>query len=293
VIPCRDDDVEWLARFRLRHGDRGSGYLCGAPQPVEIANDKWASHAFCLQHGLPFVPSLPGTPVPVDRARVDAFIARHGLPLVAKPRRGVDSRDVVLLHTTEQVHRALARPGTVVQQFLGKAADVEDYLAGVERDGIPLFHTFQGPKRSLQALIGPRGNLLHLVCTRNEMSGRNARTITLDADPDACAIGNRCAQVFAAAGWQGPLNVQCQPTSSGVLLIHEFNLRFTGATAARAWLGFDEIGAAVEAFTGRSLAPLPARAGATRSCEGLAARGANPRDVELLAASGEWAAARA
>ena len=34
VIPCRDDDVEWLARFRVRHGDGVTAYLCGAPEPV-------------------------------------------------------------------------------------------------------------------------------------------------------------------------------------------------------------------------------------------------------------------
>ncbi len=51
----------------------------------------------------------------------------------------------------------LARDGYVVQQFLGDARPIAEYLVAIERNGVPLFHTFQGVKNSIQALIAPDG----------------------------------------------------------------------------------------------------------------------------------------
>ena len=291
VVPCRDEDVQWVAQFAARQTVGSTAFLCGKPELAVIFNDKWASHQFCRQHELPFVASLPCAPEPVDAATVDRFLAAYGLPLVAKPRHGVDSKDITLLTSRDQVVRALRREGYVLQQYLGDPARVAGFKTAIERHGIPLFHTFQGPKRSLQGLIGPDGSIVHIICTQNVMSSRNARTITIDDDPAARAIGKRCMAVFAAAGWRGPLNVQCQPGADGTLLIHEFNARFTGATAARACLGFDEIGAATQAFTGRTMAALASRPTPGRAFEGLAARVAGAAEIATLSRAGEWHAA--
>ena len=129
----------------------------------------------------------------------------------------------------------------------------------------------------------------HVVCTRNAVTARNARSIAIDDDAAAHAIGARCAAVFAAAGWRGPLNVQCQPDRDGTLAIHEFNVRFTGATGARWHIGHDEIGAAVRAFTGRTIEPRFAWGEAPRAAvEGLWPRAADPAHVRALAGHGEW-----
>ena len=102
-----------------------------------------------------------------------------------------------------------------------------------------------------------------------------------------------CAHDFAAIGWRGPLNIQCEKTAAGEMLIHEFNGRFTGATVDRWLLGFDEVGAAIEQFTGRPLgsnAPPPAPA--LEAFESLVARSADPRDVAALRQDGDWRRAR-
>jgi carbamoyl-phosphate synthase large subunit len=150
-------------------------------------------------------------------------------------------------------------------------------------------HSFQGVKRSLQALIAPDGAVLHVVCTRNRMTAQNARSVSIDDDPEPRRIGELCAQTFAAAGWRGPLNIQCQPAPGGGLLIHEFNARFTGATGARWHLGHDEIGAAVRAFTGRVIAPARGwRETPTAAVEGLWSRAADRHGVRTLTERGEW-----
>jgi hypothetical protein len=94
--------------------------------------------------------------------------------------------------------------------------------------------------------------------------------------------------VLAAQGWRGPMNIQCQPDASGRLMIHEFNARFTGATAARHLLGHDEVGIALASFIGY---PLDTRTDAGRAAEvreSLAPRAALPDDISWLAGQETW-----
>jgi carbamoylphosphate synthase large subunit len=293
VVPCRDEDVQWLAGLRERRHDLAAKFLCGAHAIAVTMNDKWLSSEFSRMHHLPFVPSLQCAGGNEARDRVDAFVRLHGLPLVAKPRHGVDSQGIDILTTAAQALRAMQRPGYVLQKYLGVSRPLQDYLTRLEQDGIPLFHTFQGVKRSLQVLIGPDGNIEHVVCTRNQMIRHNARSISVDSEAEPRQIGDHCARVFAGAGWRGPLNIQCQPSATGELMIHEFNARFTGATASRWHLGHDEIGAAIHAFTGRATAPaFPFSEAPAGAMEGLWPRAADRRHVRTLAERGEWIRAR-
>ena len=187
--------------------------------------------------------------MPGRRTRA-AFVARHGFPLIAKPRRGYASLDVYLLWNARQLDHALDVEHYVVQQFLGDPAVLARFLADNERRGVPLHHTFQGLKHSIQALIAPDGAIPNVICTRNISRRRRSKWVEPDDSADARDIGERCAAAFAAEGWRGPLNIQCQRAHDGTLLIHEFNGRFTGATVDRWLLGFDEVGAAIEQFTG-------------------------------------------
>ena len=122
---------------------------------------------------------------------------------------------------------------------------------------------------------------------------RRSKWVGLDTDPAASEIGARCAEVFAEVGWRGPLNIQCARTKDGRLLIHEFNGRFTGATVERWLLGYDEVGAAVERFTGRRLpsghAPAP---GALEAFESIVGRAADPAKVAMLERDGVWSRPR-
>ena len=289
VIPCRDEDVEWLAGLYERRRDLGAKLLCGSPDIAAVINDKWQSCEFAAKHELPFAPSLPCAEDDDSPVRVARFVREHGLPIVAKPRRGMDSKGVFILTTQAQAQSAMMRPDYLLQKYLGRPETPARYLANVEREGIPLIHSFEGVKRSLQVLIGPGGGIQHVVCTHNRRDAPNARVISTDADAESRRIGEQCASVFAEAGWRGPLNIQCLPSESGTLMIHEFNARFTGATGARWLIGHDEIGSAIRAFTGRDVAPaFPWSEAPTRAIEGLMPRAADPQWVRALSERGEW-----
>ena len=292
VIPCRDDDVIALGALRDRRPDLASRLLCGGAETARIIGDKWLSAEFSARHGLPFAPSIADGAA-ATRA---AFAREHGFPLIAKPRRGYASQNVFLISNEAQLERALAGEGWIVQKFLGDASGIAAYLEGLRERGVPLYHTFQGLKHSIQALIAPGGSTAHVICTRNASVMRRSKRVEADHDPVAQEIGSRCARAFAAAGWRGPLNIQCQRSAEGTLFIHEFNGRFTGATVDRWLLGFDEVGAAIEQFTGvrigHAAAPSDAAPAALEAFESLVARGADPRKVEALARDGVWRRAR-
>ena len=285
VIPCRDDDVVFLGALRDRRADLAPHLLCGSGAPARVLCDKWLSHEFCMQHALPFAASMTGAG-DVERA---AFVRAHGFPLLAKPRRGWASMNVYVVYKDSQLASTLARDDFIVQEFLGERGRIADYLATLEADGLPLFHDFQGVKHTIQALIGPDGATIDVFCMRLTRQMRRSKRVVHDDDPVAREIGFRCADAFAAAGWRGPLNIQCGETAQGDIRIHEFSGRFTGATVDRWLLGFDEVGAAIEAFCGQRIGTdyRPAAA-ALEAFESRIGRAADPRNVEALRRDRVW-----
>lgn len=284
VIPCRDDDVLHLAGLAERRPDLAPRLLTGSVRGAQIIGDKWLSHEFCVEHGLPFAASM------IDGSNdAGAFVREHGLPMVAKPRRGFASTNVHLLFKEEQVRQMLGREDYIVQQFLGDASRIQQFLDELDRCGLPLFHSFEGLKHSIQALIGPDGSVVHVICTRNVRYMRRSKWVQPDEDPAAPEIGRRCAEAFASIGWRGPLNIQCERARSGELRIHEFNGRFTSGTIDRFLLGLDEVGAAIEHFTGRAMpfdrAPVAA---ALESFSSRVARAADPAAVAQLTRDRVW-----
>jgi carbamoyl-phosphate synthase large subunit len=286
VIPCRDDDVLMLAQLRERRPELASRLLSGSVAAARAICDKAESHAFSQQNGLPFAPTL----VEGSRGAREAFVRQHGFPLIVKPRRGYASVGVYLVWNERQLENAFAREGTIAQKYLGDPDELARFRDAVERDGMPLFHTFQGPRHSIQVVVAPDGRIADVMCIRLWSDRRRSKTVMADDDRNAPGIGERCGAAFSAAGWRGPLNIQCQKDAAGRLFIHEYNGRFTGATMTRWHLGFDEVGTTVAAFRGGVMgAAPPTPASAPREIfETVEARAADPRDVEVLARDRVW-----
>ena len=283
LIPCRDDDVVALSDLRARRPDLMA--LCGSSDAARVMADKWQSASFATAHGLPFAPTL----IVGSGQTVQDFVRAHGYPLIAKPRESFASRGVFLVRNDEQLERVLVRDGYLVQKFLGDPSAVHSFCDSIEQTGIPLFHSFEGTMRSQQALIGPDGTIAQVVCTTTAMRHGRSERLRLDPDPQAHALGMRCARAFSEFGWRGPLNVQCQAAPDGELFIHEFNGRFTGATAARRLLGRDEVGPAVALFTGQELPADRALAVAPDEVVRVpVAVAADPEHSRTLRSAGEW-----
>ena len=248
VIPCRDDDVAFLADYKDRRPDRSRGFLCGNRFTAEATCDKWLSWQFAAERGLPFVPTLL-TPA----AQADGFAREHGFPLVVKPRRGFASRGVYFVFNSAQLQRAAARDGQVIQKHLGDPSKLQAYLRDIDEIGVPLFHSFHGVTHSINVFIAPDGSPAGNFCSRNmnRNGTTNMRLERCESD-EAKTLGERCIRAFADAGWRGPMNIQCKETPDRSLVICEFNGRMGGGTAARALLGYDEVDLALRTFVGKA-----------------------------------------
>ena len=119
VIPCRDDDVEFLASLRDRRPDLAHRLLCGSAAPAGIFGDKWLSAQFCGRHGLPFAASI----IQGSDGERAAFVEKHGFPLVAKPRRGYASLGVYILWNETQLRTTLDQDDYLVQAVPRRSQD--------------------------------------------------------------------------------------------------------------------------------------------------------------------------
>lgn len=250
VIPCRDDDVAFLAAFGEEHPELSARFLCGNVLTAQASVDKRASWEFARLHGLPFAPSAT---TPLTPAQARAFAEEHGFPLVVKPRWGFASHGVRIVVNEAQLLRSTGQPNLVIQPYLGDPENVTRYLRDVEQLGAPLFHTLEDIRYSFQIFIAPDGTPAGRFFSHNISCSGTSVQFTRYEDADSNEIADRCHDAFSRAGWRGPLNIQCQLTPQGNFAIYEFNGRFSGGTAARHRMGFDEPALAIRSFTGREL----------------------------------------
>jgi carbamoyl-phosphate synthase large subunit len=157
--------------------------------------DKWRSHRFFLERGLPSPDTwLPGE-VPGDAE----------FPLLVKARVGFGSRGIYRAETPEQLayHVRHTPFDSMVQRC----------LAG-EEFSIDVFCDFDG--RCLNAI--PRTMI-------ESKGGESIKGMTI-ADAELIDFGRRVAETLPV---YGPANVQCFREADGRLLITDVNPRFGGA----------------------------------------------------------------
>ncbi|MFC6086603.1 ATP-grasp domain-containing protein [Sphaerisporangium aureirubrum] len=101
VVALNEGDLDTAAALR---GELG----CGGQDSAALARfrDKLTMVAAVAAAGLP----VPATADAPDAAAVAAFAARHGWPLVVKPRRGTASRDVLVMRSPADLSRLDGRP---------------------------------------------------------------------------------------------------------------------------------------------------------------------------------------
>jgi len=243
VIPSRDDDVLALALLRERHTCIQSVLLTGTPATARMWEDKVETARFAARHGLPFAPTA-------ENARdALALTAKHPLPLIGKPRAGNGSRGVVLLRSQAEIERAFeARPDLIAQPFLDPPANMQALIAPPEA-GLPLFFSFPAAYQYIATVIvGPDGAVSEPITWLCTLVGGQSMEGTRCDDPQLLELGRAYGHAAAAEGWRGPLNIQLKRPAHGSYVAFEVNGRFSGGTAARTVLGFDEVGLAIKAF---------------------------------------------
>lgn len=240
VIPGRDPDIGVLASLSERLPAVRS--MVGGPASARLFADKLATFEFARASGLPVVSTSLATDGPIAP------------PAIVKPRFGSGSIGVRILLDRAQIAAARQEADSVLQPLIGPVPPIPDVS-----QGWPLFWQCRPARQGgVQGLILPDGAVgPSLAFEVTHEAGKVTEQWVVE-DAELVALGAGYLRALADAGWRGPANVACVHTGSEWLGL-ELNGRFTGGTAARTAMGFDEVGLAINAWAGREvLRPRPA-----------------------------------
>ena len=92
IIPCRDDDVCFLSKFKKNYPEYKNIIPVGSYALAKIFINKSLSYNFCqsFKTPLPYAPSFSLD----DKNELKKFINKYGFPLILKPKEGFASKNV-------------------------------------------------------------------------------------------------------------------------------------------------------------------------------------------------------
>lgn len=233
VIPGSDPEVMAIARAREEFISAGIFPVTGTAAAVHLCRDKLAGCKFFRELGIPFARTAPAK---------EAFSLgdEAGFPLIVKPVGGSASRGISIAFNKEQLRQQLVGGDKIVQEYLvpeswGKRQN-ELTASDVYENGI----LRQTDEISIQMLFDHEGNFLGKFTSRNVLRDGVPMLIDPIASPQAEGIAYKMASLLVEKGYIGPCNLQCKVTERGPIFF-EINPRFTGITAVRAAMGFNEV----------------------------------------------------
>lgn len=208
-----DVELAPLAGVRLElEREFGTRILVSSPEVISIADDKYKTAAFFVEHGF----AAPVSALVSNREGVELLVAELGFPLIVKPCVGARSYGVSKVHNMAELEYAMAHvENGVVQECVG--IDGQEYTAsGLYFDG------------ECGAVI---------VMRRDLRDGNTYRAFTV-MDTELNRIVKQWTEALRPLG---PANFQFRVDKFGVPKVFEINSRFSGTTPLRAKVGFNEV----------------------------------------------------
>ncbi|MEM1337335.1 MAG: hypothetical protein AAF634_09200 [Bacteroidota bacterium] len=252
VIPGRDIDIIVLALLKERFPDISDRFVVGVADLAQLMEDKWLSYAFAKKAGLPFAETMIYD-WKNNKNDIISFAKKHGFPLIAKPRKGFASKAVSFIVNQDQLSKIPSDGNMIIQEYLGDGSKIIAFHKLINQNGLPLFYSLEELKYSMQMYVGKSGSLMGSIVTKHAMKNGVSVAVHIYENHGLDELIETYYNGFAKNGWYGPINVQLQRSNkTGELRAYEFNGRFTGATAGRYILGYDEVGFALE-----ELSPQP------------------------------------
>lgn len=239
IIPCRDMDVFFLAELVEKYPEFLSKAIVGPKNIAYLMLDKNLSYQFSVDNNLPFVPTIRADS---SQDALELFIRENGFPLLIKPVEGFASIGVRIITNISQLKMFLGKEDIIIQRYLGNPKTVSQYLNEFKEYGLPLFHSFEETKVSIQGCVSTNSEVLSTFVTYHIMKNGVSSKVEKCLDEELNNLAALWVNCIAKCGWKGPINIQSQYDSNGDLFIYEYNGRFTGATSARVYLGMDEVG---------------------------------------------------
>lgn len=251
VIAGRDQDLWPIARLKEESEFKKTLFLSPSAACVRVVNDKYATWLFSQENGLSFAKTAH------DGPELEELIGQVGFPLICKPRFGNASRGVFIVGQKGEADAALAKGGFVFQEYLSPPWNLGAIIPDF-RFGIPLFYGIaEEDHYSAQGLVDKDGELLAFFATINILEGGKAISLKPLKEPALERLTAAYARALGPLGYIGPINLNCKKIGPGQFVPYELNGRFTGSSAARAALGFNEVIYALDYFLdGRRPKPI-------------------------------------
>lgn len=234
LVPGTDPELSALARIRDEiRVETGAFVLVGSVESVGLCRDKMAASQFFENSGLPFVRTVPGD-------QVEELAKDLGFPVLLKPRGGSASRGVRIAFNRADLEAVGDRADLIAQEYLIPT------VWGLRKEQLRPEHVMRGnilrqeEEISIQVLLDHQGNVLGRFTSRNTL--RDGVPMTIDPWPGAPVeeLAERMVEALVDTGLVGPCNLQCKITERGPVFF-EINPRYTGITAVRAAMGFNEV----------------------------------------------------
>jgi carbamoyl-phosphate synthase large subunit len=208
VYVCSPTELEF---FASRKDELGTTVLVNPLPVVRIGSDKLKTAEFLRDNGFCF----PETVLATDENGIEGLIARHGLPVIVKPRAGFSSRNVFLVDAPEKIRAAATLvPDLIVQQYLPD--DRAEYTAA----------TLSDADKKVRALIIFRRDLIQGTTYRTELV-------------EDSNLEREVVRITETLGAVGPCNLQFRVVD-GKVYVFEINPRFSGTSGVRYLYGFND-----------------------------------------------------
>jgi carbamoylphosphate synthase large subunit len=240
LIPATDTELHAVAGLRSELAELGCTAIVSSPAFVRIARDKLLSYRALTSAGLPFVRT--------EAAR--DFLASYtsaAYPVIVKPKGGSASVGARVLHGPRDVERDDLDDDDIVQHYLLPTSwNIE---TAKRADVMKMGRLRQEDEVSVQAVMAPDGTIVSIFASINELRDGVPTRVCPTLDRAILDFGRAVFEAFVRMGHAGPCNFQGRMTDEGIV-IYEINPRFTGITAVRAALGWNEVEAALRLFVG-------------------------------------------
>lgn len=210
----------------------GARCIVSSRDVLDIGRDKLRTCRWLEAQQLP----VPGYALLEDSRSVADLIDRHGFPLIAKPRFGKGSEGVVTVRDRGDLEHLVAAADlslrAIVEGMTASELILQQYLGNEHQEyTVGCFCASDGAVRGT------------VVMRRTIKSGTTA-SAELGRFPGVRATAEAIASALRPLG---PCNIQLR-MHEGDAMPFEINPRFSGTTALRAQMGFNEVEAALRHF---------------------------------------------
>lgn len=225
LVPNVDIELETLARNRSTL-ERSTCLLLSSYETVVTCTDKLRTYQFFNRAGIPSPKTIPAGNV----EKLKDVLAKSGMkfPLIAKPRKGVSSRDVFEIGSEEELFLIKRIRDPIIQE----KAKGQEYTIDIFHDG----------KKLISAVPRMR------IETRSGISYKG------QTDRDEKLI-NYAGKIAEGLNIKGPANIQCFKEGDEVKFT-EINPRFSGGLILTIEAGVNTPLFALKMAVGEELKPV-------------------------------------